>query len=166
MIRKSLNEGNREFAASILHMIKGTAGNIGANKLYNSAKALELGIKKSRTLSESLIMDFDTALVEVLEATNVFSSENPPPLVDPTPSPASNSTITRSEIGFMLSKLKRLLEKNSFSAESYLHSIIDHLEAPYNADARQVLNHINRLDYTHAKTELESLAEKMKIPME
>lgn len=51
-IKQSIKENDFEKTARIAHTLKGVAGNIGANELYNLAKDYELSIDKNRNETE------------------------------------------------------------------------------------------------------------------
>jgi polar amino acid transport system substrate-binding protein len=164
-IKKALSHDNPEYAASLIHAVKGASGNIGANKAFHSAKALETGIRMDRRPSENLMKKFETDLAEVLASTTVIQEIALSGSSD-TDQVESSGPLNIPELSFMLSKLKKLLEKNSFSAETYLHSILKHLDAESRIKARRLMNHVNNLEYSHAQTELVSFAETMNIPLE
>ena len=69
------------------------------------------------------------------------------------------------DLRFMLPKLKQLLEKNSFSAESYLQSIVMHLEPHSPSTVKRLSEHVNRLEFKRATSELESLAKELDIDL-
>jgi two-component system sensor histidine kinase/response regulator len=57
-IKKSIQEGDEEKAARIAHTLKGVAGNIGANELYELAKEYELSVKENGIDSENVKVKF------------------------------------------------------------------------------------------------------------
>ncbi len=165
-IRKALSNDNPEYAASMLHSIKGASGNIGAHKLFHSSKALEAGLNTSRRPADSLIAQFESDLLEVLDSAqsvqHLTQDEHRHSSLSNLPFEALGIT----ELSFMLSKLKKLLEKNSFAAETYLHSIMKHLDSESRVKARRLANHVNSLEYAHAKIELKSFADTLNIPLD
>ena len=165
-IRKAITHDNPEYAASLIHSIKGASGNIGAYKIYQSAKALEISIQQDKHLSENLLKKLESDLNEVLESTAVIQNLHQADLsAEPSTEPPF-TPLALTELGFMLSKLKQLLEKNSFSAETYLLSIMKHLDPDMRLKTRKLMNHVSSLEYAHALIELMSFAETINIPLE
>jgi signal transduction histidine kinase/DNA-binding response OmpR family regulator/HPt (histidine-containing phosphotransfer) domain-containing protein len=68
-INKALSHDNPEYAAALIHSVKGASGNIGANKTYLSAKALESDLHLGSRPSDTLIKKFESDLSEVLKST-------------------------------------------------------------------------------------------------
>jgi|GEM_PF-1402715 len=165
-IKKALSHDNPEYAGALIHAVKGSSGNIGANKAYHSAKALEAGIHLDRHPSENLLKKFEADLSEVLESTVLIQDITADISHTETRHNLQVETLNITELGFMLSKLKKMLEKNSFAAETYLHSILKHLDPESRIKAKRLANHVNSLEYAHAKVELQSFAETMNIPIE
>lgn len=166
-LRHALSNDNPVYAASLLHTIKGTSGGIGAETLYQTAKALESEIQKTKQPSETHLNHFENALSEVLESTSHIASLAIDYAMDSEGRKENHRpALPVSELGFMLSKLKKLLDKNSISAEAYLQSIVIRLEPQTRSSVKRLADHINRLEYAHAKIELTALAEKMGIIIE
>jgi PAS domain S-box-containing protein len=163
-LRHALSHNNPEYAGQLLHGLKGASGNIGATTVYESIKKLESMLHADRHIPENPLNEFDAALNQVLEAaTTIFSQIEK---TDAEPNAHDKKTqpkLPASDLAHMLSRLNFLLEKNSFSAETYLQSIIVHLEPHAPQTVKRLKDHINRLEYTHAKTELAALATAMNI---
>jgi polar amino acid transport system substrate-binding protein len=165
-IKKALSHDNPEYAGALIHAVKGSSGNNGANKAYHSAKALEVGIHLDRRPSENLLKKFEADLSEVLESTVLIQDIVSETFHPETRQISTGEALNITELAFMLSKLKKMLEKNSFAAETYLHSILKHLDPEARTKAKRLANHVNCLEYAHAKVELLSFAETMNIPMD
>ncbi len=66
-IKETLSKGNYETTAQLIHTLKGVAGNIGANELYEYVKEIELMLLNSET--DKFVVNFpklDTKLVNLL----------------------------------------------------------------------------------------------------
>ncbi|MBU1168878.1 MAG: response regulator [Proteobacteria bacterium] len=165
-VRKALTHNNPEYALTLLHALKGSSGNIGADGIYQSAKALESEIHQNNQPSDATLNHFERALAEVLESTSCLTAVDTNKEQEQEPYSEKGPSLPSSELHFMLSKLKNLLDKNSFSAETYLQSIVTHLETHSRSTVKRLADHVNRLEYSHAKIELETLAKQMNIPLE
>ncbi|GAB6097817.1 hypothetical protein JCM14469_40710 [Desulfatiferula olefinivorans] len=165
-LRHALSHDNAAYAAQLLHSLKGTAGNIGATEVFQSIKALESSLHTDRHIPEALMNAFDSSLNQALNSTRDILSQ--PRAAAPAPRSRGTKAepdLTPSDLSHMLRRLNDLLEKNSFSAETYLRSIIAHLEPQAPQIVKRLSDHINRLEYIHAKTELAALAGAMGLSL-
>lgn len=71
-LKTHLANADTEQALQVLHSIKGSAGNIGANDLSNAAQKLEQGLKDQLTELDSLILDFHTQFDLVFNSLNAY----------------------------------------------------------------------------------------------
>lgn len=68
-VRESMQEGDEEKIARIAHTLKGVAGNIGANNLYNLAKEYELSVKENidkNLEGEEIRVKFDAVNIHLI----------------------------------------------------------------------------------------------------
>jgi len=68
-IKIAIKDSRLDHAAHLAHTVKGVSGNIGANRLHQSAGELEKAISEGRMgIIEELLNDFRTALNQVMES--------------------------------------------------------------------------------------------------
>ena len=79
-IRQAIEDGHLDKAHSLVHGIKGTAGNLAAKQLYSAAIGLEKVVRRSdrnKRLPQEVVAnslaEFSTALNQVLEAINILA---------------------------------------------------------------------------------------------
>ncbi|MEI6285737.1 MAG: response regulator [Bacillota bacterium] len=107
LLKKAWATDDSEAASRIAHTIKGTAGNIGAVRLYEAATKLE-GILKNRKNRDpgALLMAFELELVRVLEELKQFV---PPPVTALYPEVADRNP---EELPMLLLELERYIAIN------------------------------------------------------
>ena len=163
-VTHALSNQNPEYASSLIHTVKGTAGNIGAEEVYLSSKELETAIHAKNGHDQQLNR-FDRAISEVLESINHYFKTYNHEENQIRETPTSDTAIDP-DLSFKLSKLKQLLESNNFSAEAYLQTIVDHIPPDYRSMMIQLSSHVNRLEFNRATQELKSFAQGLGIHLE
>ena len=161
-IRKALSHGNMEYAASLIHTIKGVSGNIGATRVFQSAKSLESGLQDG-LLRENLLAKLENDLAEVMESARFVETVIASVGQVDTDQVSPSIPIDESELSFMFTALKKMLENNSFEAESQLQIILSHLSPEMRLRASHLASHISHLEFASATRELVSLAGSMNI---
>lgn len=161
-IRKALSHGNMEYASTLIHTIKGVAGNIGATRVFQSAKALE-GALQTGAPPENLLMQLGNDLAEVLESASFVETVIASVGQDKTENLTPSTPLDDSELCFMITTLKKMLENNSFEAESQLQTLLNHLAPDLRQRAELLAHHISNLEFNHARHELVALADSMNL---
>jgi len=133
-ITTAMNEGDRDTAIQLAHTIKGTAGNIGAEKLHLAAKDLETAFRKNQADKEKELLDyFSRTLKSVILSLSV--------LPEPDLEPGSGSVLKPGVepkdfdlIFSLINRLKELLEDDSaLSGQAF-------------SDLKKALSHIPEIE--------------------
>ena len=76
-INRALADGDKERVISLVHGIKGVAGNIGATTLHRIAESLEKAFKREdQSLTEPILKAFSEAFTQVLDGLSAFNRMN------------------------------------------------------------------------------------------
>ncbi len=168
-IRTAMNAGDAEQSRRLAHSLKGVAGNIGAEAVFQQAGVLETGLRNQEPAANNLRLDaLDQALSQVLEAIKTSG-------VMESPSPAVAVKNRQPSPGFCLDAVKQAF----LQLQGYLKD--DNVKAgqcaetigPYLSDELEILPkfrdlqaHIGRYDYENALKILHELAQIMNIPLD
>lgn len=163
-IRKALSHGNMEYAASLIHTIKGVAGNIGASRVFQSAKSLE-SVVQDDSLREKHLAHLENDLAEVMESARFVETVISSVDQNDSDQTAPSTPIDESELCFLFTDLKKMLENNSFEAESQLQVILTHLSPQMRMKASHLASQISNLEFSSAINELVSLTDSMDIDL-
>jgi len=143
MIRLALDKGNLELAKSIIHTLKGTAGNIGANKVYAATTAFE-DLSEDAQLNdiEPLLKKLERAIEQVFASIMLLSkdSEN-----------VINIETEQVDIGQLkhsLQSLTKLLNDNDLDASEFLEDIISKYDkTSFSNKLTQIKELVEQYDY-------------------
>ncbi|MBF0235466.1 MAG: response regulator, partial [Desulfamplus sp.] len=75
-IKSFLNKGESDIAERIIHTMKGTAGNLSAGAIHDSAAELEKGIQKNKVTLEKLLSELKHHLTPLVEAVTEWEDNN------------------------------------------------------------------------------------------
>jgi two-component system, sensor histidine kinase and response regulator len=164
-LRQCLDENDLEEMGNLIHTIKGTAGNLGANKLNNTARFLEKAIQNEHLPSiEEALKRFDQCLAATLNAIAAMASEASPQHGFTNGKPDDDTTPTWEEIATLINELKKLLEASSLDADQALGRLKLRLDGNHFQEHIQALEEkLNDFDYEAALAELTRLSEHPEI---
>lgn len=130
VIKQENRKGNTETLHRHLHTLKGVAGNIGAPKLYDLAKALEVDFNKATGGDQgqiaSKIESLESAMEEVLSSINYLVTDVPGVGVKA----GANGTGQRDPeiLNPIIDRLDTLLADSDTDAEKILEQLAEHLQ--------------------------------------
>ena len=162
-VREFLTQGESERGKHMLHQVKGVAGNIGANAVYEAARALELAIEPGRESDwSSLIDDFEVALQKILTTIT-----NMQPIANET-EPSSNldtlEAVDREAIKLALIELADHLTQFCADSLSIFQAIKPLLlRTGLHQEIEQIAGQIDLFKFSEALTSLEVIANKLDI---
>jgi len=167
-IRGAISAGNMPLAQSLIHKLKGVAGNLAATELETAAKELEIAVKADNSEVFHLKIGSVEAslgcLLKAIEGIKYIAEDNlPPPSPDEHPIP--------SEIADVLIETADLISKNLIEAEEKIPTLKKMLA---NSDAGVLLKgeiediemNLNIFNFKNAQKALEKIASTLGISLE
>ena len=148
----------------LAHTIKGVAGAIGAEHLYQAALALETGIKETRADDYMVLLTgFEQAVDQVFQGLSQLTADTPQVEVEEVTAGVPTEAINREALAPLFKELSGLLESgHSKSAEQ-----VAEIQANLGGNARQQLSTINELiadyEFEEALEYLTRLADSLDI---
>lgn len=160
----ALQNNDYQSAEQIIHSIKGTSGNIGATKLYATAKLLEIAIKnRDHNKISDLLMDFSIEMQHILPALANLAIPEPLPINTSTQTEANDSLIPHGNLCHLYS----LLKDNDGIAIDYFEKIRHDLTTVCDKSLLCDLKHaIHQFDFENGIGILERIAAKLHISLE
>ena len=146
-IRRAVQNAETDEARRLAHGVKGVAGNISADALYQAAIALEAAIGRGEadTLDDCL-GSFDRALEQIVTACAAFTQPDATPAEDG--APAASRPAAAGELRPQLEKLAEQLRENRSAAIALFRSLRDRLLGLGLSDLTDQLGaQIERLDF-------------------
>ena len=150
LLRQALNDDDWNSAERLAHTIKGVSGNLGAVCLQESAQALELALRKRSDNLESLILQFDKTLNELVVELETKLPAKPDAVTVP---------VDNEKLGIIYSRLVDLLENDNAAAGDLFESYSGLFNAAFPQEFSVLKASIQRFDF---ETALEHLKIAMK----
>ena len=153
-MNSEIQKGNIDRVEIMAHSIKGIAGNISANDLYETAGELEKAIReKNKEQYQSLLTNFDKELQLVLEALKIFEVKAIEEV---------NVDIDVQKSKLLFAELLNLIKNDSPDAiESYIHFKKAINISLISDDMNLLEKQIHNFDFVNAYTTLNRVAEKL-----
>ncbi len=163
-IRDALACEEKKNALSLVHTLKGVAGNLSATKLQRAAQELEIALKTDAGNSDETLRELEVAMKELLEGVNSIGDE--PGQEEAETSDEKASSLSVSEIRPLLTEIAYLLAKHRVEVGSRLKSAKKHL-MHRNADdeLRKIEAQIDVFNFKGAKKTLEKIADILGISL-
>ncbi|OQX20995.1 MAG: hypothetical protein BWK80_34805 [Desulfobacteraceae bacterium IS3] len=167
-IRGAISAGNMPLAQSLIHKLKGVAGNLAATELETAAKELEIAVKADNSEVFHLRIGSVEAslgcLLKAIEGIKYIAENNTPP-PDPDEVPGSF------EIADVLIETAELISKNLIEAEEKIPTLKKMLA---NSDAgvllkgeiREIEMNLSIFNFKNAQKALEKIASTLGISLE
>ena len=157
-VRRALSRGDREEARGLLHALKGVAGNLGADEVFDKSQSLEALVKNNDSADlEKDITELDEALRPLLEV--LSAGLEPTPKVEPGPKRPIDWHVLYGQMG----NLGDLLDESDLDAGERLAEIRAQLtNPPYNTLCDEIDNHLTQFDFTAARESLDRLMDLAK----
>jgi two-component system, sensor histidine kinase and response regulator len=146
-IRKYLKQGDHETAHRLAHTLKGVAGNIGAEGLFNAADELDMAIMEEKE-NAGLISAAEEILSTVIEGIKQFQEHTSVETVE----------VNSDEVTSFIAKLNIILQNDETVDTDVLDKLSnDFAGTPYEKHFGQVRRMIGQYDYKAASTELDKV---------
>jgi signal transduction histidine kinase/HPt (histidine-containing phosphotransfer) domain-containing protein/ActR/RegA family two-component response regulator len=163
-LQQCLDENDLEEMGNLIHTIKGTAGNLGANKLNDAARFLENALKNEHPLIEEALKNFDRCLTATLNAIANVVSETPPRHTLPKGNPDDDTAPTWKETETLIKELRKHIEASSLDADQAFDRLKLRLDGSRFREVIESLEQkLSDFDYEGALTELTRLSEQQGI---
>ncbi|MCF8130743.1 MAG: CHASE2 domain-containing protein [Deltaproteobacteria bacterium] len=164
VLRKHFDENHLEQVGDLIHSIKGTAGNLGANKLNRAARFVETAIKNGHfPLIAEALQRFGQYLEATVDAIAGIASETSPQHKSPngkSDGPTPNLEETRA----LIKELKNLLEASSLDADQVFARLKSRLDGdPFQDPIQRLEQKLSDFDHDGALVELARLSEQLII---
>ncbi len=162
-----LKQNEWDNAAAKIHQIKGVAGNLHINEVFEVANKLET-VFRQRVDSEveSLLNDYTAAIHRFNEEIAPWRSEDP---TEQTPPESSNAVMPKAcdfnEIAPLLDQLIVFLESNNWQAEDSLEQIQARLGNNHAQEMKRIKNHLIDLEFQAAAECVRRLRERLHAPI-
>ncbi len=123
-IRNALDKDDTGTATHLAHTMKGLAGNLGAHDLHMASANLETDLRLNRTENiPGLFNAFSKALDLVLNSITALEPGEPDTAVAGLTAQPAPESLDRDRAHFLLSELKKFLEKDDFRAVKTLEDL-------------------------------------------
>ncbi|MBF0147496.1 MAG: response regulator [Magnetococcales bacterium] len=158
-VRKLIAEATRESigkALTLLHTIRGIAGNISAIRVFETASALEQELKENGSAQDGCLNDFDRALTEVLN-----SISNLPRAVEPSATTSDQPEVDREKLSLLIKTTAQLLRSRKMASLDSMTLLIPQLRTlsearPFLATLEQ---QVDSLAFLSAVSTLEKISD-------
>jgi HPt (histidine-containing phosphotransfer) domain-containing protein len=123
-MRKALDKDDTGTATRLAHTMKGLAGNLGAHDLHMASANLETDLRLNRTENiPGLFNAFSEALDLVMNSITALEPGKPDTAVAGLTAQPAPESLDRDRAHFLLSELKKFLEKDDFRAVKTLEDL-------------------------------------------
>lgn len=166
-LRQALDDGRREEARRIAHTIKGLAGNIGSNNLFQTAETLEKECARYNSADknalpgaslEEALVDFATELdmcLQRITASSICEAD------EAEQAAARTQGKTPEQLKPLLDKLTVLINENDAEAAFLLESLRNDLSTPAPEEYKAVRTALEIFDFDKAQSAMEVLCKKI-----
>lgn len=165
--RQAMNMENQETVRRLVHTLKGMAGTIGAMSVYESAKTLELGMKQDPGAIEGPLRHLEKELNKVIEPLAMMLTPETDQLSatkDNTPANIEGKLTAAISIQ-RLKELAHYLAKSDMRACDVFAEIKAELNKALPAQARQLEEDIDALEFNSAARLLHQIAAKLHLTL-
>jgi CheY-like chemotaxis protein len=168
-IKDALTAGNIPLAQSLIHKLKGVAGNLSASDLETATKELEIAVKAGRSEDIHLwIGSVEAALIFLLKQIEGIQYPAEDDTLSPTPDECAPSL---SEIADVLIETADLISKNLIEAEEKIPILKKMLANRQNAvlvkkELQEIEVNLSIFNFKNAQKSLEKIAETLGISLE
>jgi len=164
-LEKALDSGDIEYIRRTAHTIKGVAGNIGADDLFEAARELEAASASGRpdddTLNQfKIVLNLTTASTGTLKAVpkNALADVS-----DSDPLPAAD----REQLAFLLAELDDYLEEGQIKAAQLINVLVKLIPGPaFKEPLERLKKHIDNYDFDEAREPVAEIAGLLDIVIE
>ncbi|MBF0420043.1 MAG: response regulator [Magnetococcales bacterium] len=157
-----------EKAKRLVHSIKGVAGNLSAQSLFQSAKILERVINDGqRHQWPALLAHFEADLNQVLQSTHPLCPKENTPAKNESSQSTCQIEINRDRVASILVELSNWVRRNDIRSLDYMIPLRELLlGTPATNELDALEKALDHFDFLSARTHLESLALMLQISVE
>lgn len=138
-------------AKQLVHTLKGVAGNISAQNVYNASKDIDNFFKAGNIPSEKMIRSLDQAMEELSSAVDMLPVEDKAKNVN-------DEQVDPEDMERFLSELETLLARNSLDALKLSESLEQQFSRePYAEIYQSLMEKVSSFDFKAASIELEKI---------
>ena len=149
-------------AIHLTHTIKGLAGNLSAQKLYEAAAKLEKGIQENQQESwPTLLEQFDTALDQVIVSLGTLKAAN----VEESHPSTESAPLDQTLIEPLMNELVRLMRAGDIDAQSSFMALKPRLAGAVQTHLQNIEQQLSDFDFSEAYNHLARLSEMLGIPL-
>ncbi|MBF0161312.1 MAG: response regulator, partial [Magnetococcales bacterium] len=154
-------EEGRTAARILAHKIKGMAGNLSAEPLFQAARALEDAIQAGeRAAWPPLLERFEQALHQVMHAIQTVSAEDPDRAEAGEEESPGGHRLSDEELGVQMQKLHGLILKSRSSSKASFALLKPHLQSTgLQEEIRQLETSLDQYDFDGALRPLKTIAQ-------
>jgi signal transduction histidine kinase/DNA-binding response OmpR family regulator/HPt (histidine-containing phosphotransfer) domain-containing protein len=165
MLLQAEKKGDPELLERMGHTIKGLAGNMGAQVLFDAAREIEYTAKNRQIQNRDALFDgYRTALDQVLESIDSLQLEKTPDR--PGEEPAGEGACDEKALKDLLNELNELLDMGSYDALEKVRSLFQCVGDEGTRDLlRRMESLIEDYEYDDARECLPGIAEALKIEL-
>nr|CAX84111.1 Sensor protein [uncultured bacterium] len=166
-VRAALNTGDIDAAFSLVHAVKGTAGNLGATHLFKAAEAFQTALtKQNADVFAAHFEAFSQRLADVLATLGQLGSQPSPATTTPAGVPSTVRELSeeqKEQLAQDCSRLVELMNKRSMGAVELADEIRVRLHGGGFEQEIQTLEHaLPRLDFKAGAIVAETLIGKLR----
>ena len=156
-VEQELAAGRVEAAEGLMHALKGVAGNIGANEVFQRAQDLDARLKQGRVGQvPQMLQALSSAMAPLLRALDGLEPA-------PAPAPAVEAKpYDPQAVKRVLARLAQMLDQNDLEAREVLPELKAYFTGPPESDLVQRLeDHLSEYDFEAAIHSLAQLSERV-----
>jgi two-component system, sensor histidine kinase and response regulator len=163
-IQVAIDQGDVDLALRIIHTLKGVAGNLSATDVFKYAQDLETALRQNQqALIEDSLQNISGAMNIVTKSAGQLAEAEGE--VKST-SAAERPPVDASVLSGLISELDQHLQKNKMSARKLFLLLKEKLSGDeFRGPVENLENCLNGLDFKGARSHLNSIAQKLGIPL-
>ena len=159
-LNQALADGDLEQGAKLVHKMKGIAGNLGVETLYQASLALEKALHQGDSQQQSLCATAYTAALHELLNAIVTQKEYPSLPSSPETPPKEEIAIDPAQLKPLLTELTKLLTAHNLETDTLMAALKTQLQSSQAATLfRELEKAINNYDFDVAKQNVAKIAD-------
>ncbi len=155
-IKSLLEKGDTETARRIVHTLKGIAGTIGINNLYENSNVLESTLKSGDEITPQQLKQFEEIISNVMNTLAIFNNDKK---IEEEELIRDETNIA--ELTTLLPTLRELLDDGNFQAADLLPNLKRHLGVDLQALYQQLKSQVEDYEFEEALETLNEIANRI-----
>ncbi|MBE0469837.1 MAG: Hpt domain-containing protein [Methyloprofundus sp.] len=150
----SSNASNQKFTAAQrdVHTLKGVAGNLAAEGLFELSKQIDLNLKQNQVPNADLIKQFEQALDQTRTEIAAYLPNQPEPIITDAASGELDSSMLEK-----LSQLKQRLLASEYIEDEELNRLGQSLPSHFQSTWQQLVSALDEFDFAQAVEKLSQI---------